>query len=93
MSGQVPTLNGTIVEGGIQAETALVLEKIGAILEEAGTDWSRVLKTTVLLQGRPSSYCAKNDSFMSPNQQTLKNLMVGSFGLKKLRTSDEPEYS
>ncbi|KAI9638975.1 translation initiation inhibitor [Dioszegia hungarica] len=50
VSGQVPILNGTVVPGGIKNETAFVLARIGDILKEAGTDWSKVLKTTVLLQ-------------------------------------------
>lgn len=52
VSGQVPTVNNTIVPGGIKNETRVCLEKIGAILKEAGTDWSRVLKVTVLMQGK-----------------------------------------
>ena len=51
VSGQVPLLNGTIVPGGIKNETALCIQRVGEILKEAGTDWSRVLKVTVLLQG------------------------------------------
>lgn len=54
VSGQVPILNGTVVPGGIKNETAFVLARIGDILKEAGTDWSKVLKTTVLLQGESS---------------------------------------
>jgi 2-iminobutanoate/2-iminopropanoate deaminase len=52
VSGQVPLLNGTIVPGGIKNETALCIQRVGEILQEAGTDWSRVLKVTVLLQGK-----------------------------------------
>jgi 2-iminobutanoate/2-iminopropanoate deaminase len=51
VSGQVPLVNGTIVPGGIKNETALCIQRVGEILAEAGTDWSRVLKVTVLLQG------------------------------------------
>lgn len=51
VSGQVPYLNGSVIPGGIKNETAYVLARIGDILKEAGTDWSKVLKTTVLLQG------------------------------------------
>ncbi|KAH8086792.1 Endoribonuclease L-PSP/chorismate mutase-like protein [Filobasidium floriforme] len=50
VSGQVPLVNGTIVPGGIKNETALCIQRVGEILQEAGTDWSRVLKVTVLLQ-------------------------------------------
>jgi enamine deaminase RidA (YjgF/YER057c/UK114 family) len=51
VSGQVPLLNGTVVPGGVKNETAFVIERVGAILKEGGTDWSKVLKVTVLLQG------------------------------------------
>jgi 2-iminobutanoate/2-iminopropanoate deaminase len=51
VSGQVPLLNGTVVPGGIKNETAFVIERVGSILKEGGTDWSKVLKVTVLLQG------------------------------------------
>jgi enamine deaminase RidA (YjgF/YER057c/UK114 family) len=51
VSGQVPTLNNTVVPGGIKNETALCIQKVADVLKEAGTDWSRVLKVTVLMQG------------------------------------------
>jgi 2-iminobutanoate/2-iminopropanoate deaminase len=51
VSGQVPLINGTVVPGGIKNETAFVIDRVGAILAEGGTDWSKVLKVTVLLQG------------------------------------------
>lgn len=57
VSGQVPILDGDIVEGGIKNETVVCLEKIGEVLEEAGTDWSRALKVIVYLQGA-SSLCS-----------------------------------
>jgi 2-iminobutanoate/2-iminopropanoate deaminase len=51
VSGQVPLINGTVVPGGIKNETAFVIDRVGAILAEGGSDWSKVLKVTVLLQG------------------------------------------
>jgi enamine deaminase RidA (YjgF/YER057c/UK114 family) len=51
VSGQVPLVNNSIVAGGIKNETAVCIQKVEEILKEAGTDWSRVLKVTVLLQG------------------------------------------
>lgn len=56
VSGQVPLINGTVVPGGIKNETAFVIDRVGAILAEGGTDWSKVLKVTVLLQGKSSVY-------------------------------------
>lgn len=42
--------SGQIVEGGIEEQTDRVLRNLTAVLEEAGTDWARVVKTTVYLQ-------------------------------------------
>ena len=49
--GQVPVdpKVGKIVEGGIAEQTEQVLKNIGAILKEAGLDYSHVVKTTCLL--------------------------------------------
>jgi 2-iminobutanoate/2-iminopropanoate deaminase len=41
--------SGELVDGGIAEQTARVLDNIRAILEAAGTDLSRVVKTTVFL--------------------------------------------
>jgi 2-iminobutanoate/2-iminopropanoate deaminase len=50
-SGQIPLdpTTGTITEGGITAQTHQVLQNLGAVLRAAGTDFSRVAKTTVYL--------------------------------------------
>ena len=42
--------SGQIVEGGIEEQTDRVLRNLTAVLEEGGTDWARVVKTTVYLQ-------------------------------------------
>ena len=51
ISGQIPVdpTVGKVVEGGIEAQTEQVLKNIGAILKEAGMDYSNVVKTTCLL--------------------------------------------
>lgn len=51
ISGQVPVdpATGKIVDGGIKAQTEQVLKNIGAILREAGMDYSNIVKTTCLL--------------------------------------------
>ena len=41
--------SGTVVEGGIEAQTRQVLANLSAVLEAAGTTLSRVIKTTVFL--------------------------------------------
>ncbi|WP_088014769.1 RidA family protein [Gottfriedia acidiceleris] len=50
-SGQIPlTVEGNIVEGGIEEQTKQVFANLKAVLEEAGTDLSKVVKTTVFLK-------------------------------------------
>jgi len=51
VSGQIPldTATGQIVSGDIKAETHKVMENIGAILAEAGLDFSHVVKTSIFL--------------------------------------------
>ncbi|WP_088043535.1 RidA family protein [Bacillus sp. EAC] len=50
-SGQIPLrVDGTIVEGGIEEQTKQVFANLKAVLEEAGTDLTKVVKTTVFLK-------------------------------------------
>ena len=51
ISGQMPInpVTGKIVEGAIVEQTEQVLKNIGAILKVAGSDYSKVVKTTCLL--------------------------------------------
>ena len=50
-SGQIPLnpATGTVVEGGILEQTEQVCKNIEAVLTEAGTDFSKVVKTTCFL--------------------------------------------
>ena len=50
-SGQVPIKpeTATVIEGGIEAQTEQVCKNIEAVLTEAGTDFSKVVKTTCFL--------------------------------------------
>ncbi|SMB95529.1 RidA family protein [Deinococcus hopiensis] len=49
-SGQIPLRpDGTLVEEGIEAQTRQVLENLVAVLQAAGSDLSRVVKSTVFL--------------------------------------------
>jgi 2-iminobutanoate/2-iminopropanoate deaminase len=50
-SGQIPIdpQTGEFVPGGIQEQTRQVLKNLAAVLEAAGTDLNRVVKTTVFL--------------------------------------------
>ncbi|KPI45066.1 RutC family protein [Cyphellophora attinorum] len=63
-AGTVPSFNGSIVEGGIANQTAQVIENIAVILEEAGTSWDYVLKTTVFLASM-DDYAAMNEVYRS----------------------------
>jgi len=51
ISGQIPLdpKTGKLVEGGIKEQAQQVLINIGAILKEAGMDYSNVVKSTCLL--------------------------------------------
>ena len=50
-SGQIPTdpQTGQFVTGGIAEQTEQVLKNLAAVLEAAGSDLNRVVKTTVFL--------------------------------------------
>lgn len=51
VSGQLPLVPATgEIPEGIEAQTRQSLDNLGAILREAGMDYSDVVKTTVLLQ-------------------------------------------
>jgi 2-iminobutanoate/2-iminopropanoate deaminase len=51
ISGQIPidSAIGKMIEGGITEQTEQVMKNIGAILKEAGYDFSHVVKSTCLL--------------------------------------------
>ena len=50
-SGQIPLdpKTGELVEGGIEAQTRRVLANLRAVLKAAGSDFNRLLQTTVYL--------------------------------------------
>ncbi len=66
ISGQIPIdpALGKVIEGGITEQTEQVLKNIGAILAEAGLDFSNVVKTTCLLDNM--------DNFAAMNQVYAK---------------------
>ncbi len=51
LSGQIPLdpATGELVKGGIEEQTARVLENLGAVLSAAGAGFAHVVKTTVFL--------------------------------------------
>ena len=50
-SGQIPInpASGEVEAEGIEAQTTQVMKNIGAVLEEAGIDYTKVVKTTCFL--------------------------------------------
>lgn len=50
-SGQIPIIpaTGLLAEGDIRVQARQAIENVGALLEAAGTDYSRVVKTTCFL--------------------------------------------
>lgn len=51
LSGQIPLdpSTGQLVEGGIEVQTERVLLNLSAVLEQAGSNLDRVVKTTIYL--------------------------------------------
>ena len=66
VSGQIPLdpRTGTIVEGGIAAQTHQVLQNLAAILTAAGISFDRVVKTSVYLQDM-ADFSAMNEGYAS----------------------------
>jgi 2-iminobutanoate/2-iminopropanoate deaminase len=63
-SGQIPTnpATGQFVEGGIAEQTEQVLRNLSKVLEAAGTNLGRVVKTTVFLADM-SDFAAMNEVY------------------------------
>lgn len=63
-SGQIPIIpaTGTIAEGDITVQAKQVMENIGEILKEAGTDYEHVVKTTCFL-AEMADFGAFNDVY------------------------------
>ena len=51
LSGQIPLdpATGTMVQGGVKAETERVLANLAAVLKAAGCSWGDIVKTTIYL--------------------------------------------
>ena len=63
-SGQIPIdpETGQFVEGGVGEQTAQVLRNLSKVLEAAGSDLSRVVKTTVFLADM-NDFAAMNETY------------------------------
>ncbi len=51
-AGQTPIdpATGNLVEGGVEAQTHQALKNVGAVLRAGGSDYNKVIKTTVFLK-------------------------------------------
>ena len=70
-SGQIPIdpATGNFVPGGVAEQTTQVLENLKAILEQAGADFTHVVKTTVFLKDL-KDFAAMNEvyaRFLAPD--------------------------
>lgn len=64
-SGQIPLrLDGQVVQGGITEQTHQVFLNLQAVLKEAGSDFSKVLKATVFLKDM-SQFSVVNEIYAS----------------------------
>jgi 2-iminobutanoate/2-iminopropanoate deaminase len=64
VSGQIPIdpANGNVISGDIAAQTERVLKNLQTIVRAAGSDFSRVVKTTVYLKNM-SQFAAMNEVY------------------------------
>jgi len=77
-SGQVPLSpeTGEIIGETIQEQTEQVLKNIGAILEEAGTDFDHVVKTTCFLSDM-NDFVPFNEVYTKTKRQSGEQETVG----------------
>ncbi len=78
VSGQVPTdASGAVIPGGIKEQTAACLDKIKALLEEAGSSLDRVVKTTVFITDA-ADFAAMNEVYVQyfPEQRPARSCVV-----------------
>jgi len=65
-SGQIPVnpSTGEVVDGGIEQQTAQVLENLKNVLEAAGSSLSKVIKTTVFIKDM-NNFSTMNEVYKS----------------------------
>ena len=63
-SGQICLIpeTGKLIEGGIKEQTHQVCKNIGELLKAAGTDFSKVIKTTCFLDDM-NNFCSFNEVY------------------------------
>lgn len=62
LSGQVPIAEDGSIPDGIEAQTALVLDRIEALLAEAGSGLDRIVKCTVFLTDK-TDFAGFNEAY------------------------------
>ena len=85
LSGQIATANdGSVIGGGdVKAQTEIVIDKMVAILDEAGMTLDDVLQTTVYLQSL-DDYAGMNDVYSArfkapfPARATVRADLAGA---------------
>ena len=81
VSGQVPTENGEVINGGIIAQTEKVMENIIAVLATADCDLSHVVKVNVWLDD-PRDFTSFNSVFEKyflahpPSRSTVQSAIM-----------------
>lgn len=81
VSGQLPvdSTTGELIQGDIQTLTRLVIQHIEAILQEAGSNLSQVLRTDVFLKDLKNDFPGMNEEYAKhfspttpPARQTIQ---------------------
>jgi 2-iminobutanoate/2-iminopropanoate deaminase len=61
-SGQIGAVDGSLVDGGVQAQARQAIANLASLLQDAGATLANVVKTTVFL-AHISDYAAVNDVY------------------------------
>jgi 2-iminobutanoate/2-iminopropanoate deaminase len=66
LSGQIPLdpMSGDLIKGSIQEQTHQVMKNIQSLLNEAGMDWTNVIKSSLFLADM-ENFSAINDTYAS----------------------------
>ncbi len=82
VSGQVPTDAAGNVSGGIKEQTALCLDKVKALLEEAGSSLDKVVKVTVFITDK-ADFAAMNEVYAQyfPEDPPARSCVVADLAL------------
>jgi len=64
LAGQIPLVPGTgeLLDGAIEGQAEQVMQNLQAVLQEAGSDFGRVVKTTVFLRSM-EDFAAVNEVY------------------------------